>query len=142
MTDIRKHAVSPTSTLHLRDAEDMPMYADDASGQPDLNRPMMAVLYGPGSKEYKKAQVANSNRMIERLKKKGKTDISPEEQARETAEFLAACTQSLDNVEYAGLAGEALFLAVYGDAEIGFVAEQVNKHIGDWANFTKPSQAK
>lgn len=142
MTDIRKHAVTPTSTLHLCDAADQLMYAEDANGQPDLNRPMTAVLYGPGSKEYKKAQVANSNRMIERLKKKGKADVSAEDQARETAEFLAACTQSLNNVAYGELAGEALHLAVYGDAEIGFIAEQVNKHIGDWANFTKPSPTK
>lgn len=135
--DIRKFAVTPTSTLHLRDAADELMYADG-----DRSRPMQAVLYGPGSKQYKAAQAASSNRMVERMKKKGKADQSPAEQAQQTADFLTACTKSLDNVEFDKLTDEALFLAVYLAPEIGFVAEQINKHILDWANFTTPSLTK
>lgn len=139
MADIRKHAVTPTTTLHLRDASDELMYAEGDDGQPDLARPMQAVLYGPGSKPFKAAQAASSNRLMERMKKKGKADQSAAEQARQTADFLVACTKSLVNVEYDKLTDAALFDAVYMDAEIGFIAEQVNKHISDWANFTKPS---
>ena len=39
----------------------------------------------------------------------------------------------------AGLQGEALHLAVYADKTIGFIAEQVGAHLGNWANFTKGS---
>ena len=37
------------------------------------------------------------------------------------------------------LQGEALHLAVYADKTIGFIAEQVGAHLGNWANFTKGS---
>jgi hypothetical protein len=77
--------------------------------------------------------------MIDRLKKKGKTDQTADEKAQETAEFLADCTKSMENIEYDKLTGEALFKAVYSDRSIGFVADQVSKHLGDWANFTKDS---
>ena len=139
MSDIRKHAVTPTAILHLRDANDELMYADDADGNPDLTRPMRAVLYGPGSKPFKSAQTKSSNRMVERMKKKGKADLSPAEQARQNADFLVECTKSLENVEFDQLAGDALFDAVYMEPELGFIPEQINKHINDWANFTKPS---
>ncbi|OFA05191.1 hypothetical protein [Duganella phyllosphaerae] len=139
MTDIRKHAVEPTSILHLRNSADELLYADDAEGNPDKTRPMEAEIYGPGSKQFKKAQAASSNRMVERLKKKGKDTQSAEEKALADAEFLAACTKSLRNVSFDQLVGEALFMAVYTTPEIGFIPEQINKHIGDWSNFTKAS---
>jgi hypothetical protein len=37
------------------------------------------------------------------------------------------------------LTSAEMFKAVYLDTSIGFIAEQVNKAIGDWANFTKGS---
>jgi hypothetical protein len=142
MTDIRKFAVVATTVLHLRDANDQAMYVELDNGEPDLDRPMTVELYGPGSKPYKRAQAANTNRTIDRLKKKGKSDASADDQARETAEFLTACTKGFANVTLNGLQGEALAMAIYSDPEIGFIPEQVNKHIGDWANFTKPSPTK
>jgi hypothetical protein len=133
MSDIRKFAVEETGVLALRSAEDEPLIGDD-------NTPMSVTLYGPGSKTYAKAQAANQNRMIDKLKRKGKTEQTAEEKAREQAEFLAACTKEFSaNITYDALAGEALFKAVYADISIGFIAEQVGKHLGDWANFTKGS---
>ena len=38
-----------------------------------------------------------------------------------------------------GLTGRELFHAVYSDPSIGFIAEQVAKFSGDWANFSKGS---
>jgi hypothetical protein len=139
MSDIRKHAVEPTSRLHLRDAADAPLYADGEDGNPDPSKPMVAVLYGPGSKQYAKAVAARNNRLVDTLKKKGKTEKSAEEQARETADFLAACTHSLENVDYDGLEGEAKFRAVYSDTSIGFIPEQIGKHLGEWGNFKRAS---
>lgn len=139
MGDIRKHAVEPTTRLHLRNAADELLYADGDDGKPDLARPMVAVLYGPGSKQYAKAQSARSNRMVDKLKKKGKTDTSAEENQRESVEFLAACTAALENVELDQLTGDALHRAVYSDLTLGFIPEQVGKHLGDWGNFTKGS---
>lgn len=137
MTDIRKFAVEETGTIHLRDGNDELMYAEDAQGQPDKSKPMQIVVYGPGSKTFAKAQAGQNNKVMERLKRKGKTEQTAAERAAETAEFLAACTKSFENIEYDKLEGEALFKAVYADTSIGFIADQVNKHLGDWANFTK-----
>jgi hypothetical protein len=133
MTDIRKFAVEETSLLPLRDGADEPLLGEDKIQ-------MTVTLFGPGSKPYAKAQAAQQNRMIDKLKRKGKTEQSAEDKAREQAEFLAACTKEFSaNIEYDGLAGEALFKAIYADTTIGFIAEQVGKHLGDWANFTKGS---
>jgi len=131
MSDIRKFAVEATGQLHLRDANDELMHAD--------GKPMVVNLYGPGSKQYAKAQAAQQNRMIDKLKRKGKTEQSAESKAAEAAEFLSDCTASFENVDYDGLTGGELAKVIYSDVTIGFIADQVAKHLGDWSNFTKPS---
>lgn len=132
--DFKNLAVEDTSVLHLRDAGEALLYEGG-----DKAQPVTVTLYGPGSKTYAKATAARSNHIVERLRKKGKADQSPEETAQEQAEFLAACTHSMAHVELEGLEGEALFKAVYADPTLGFIAEQAGKHLGDWANFTKGS---
>ena len=132
--EIKKFAVEPTGRLHLRDASDELMYADDKK-----TKAIAVNLYGPGSKQYAKAQAAQQNRMIDKLKRKGKTEQSAEQKAIETSEFLSDCTASFENLEYDALTGDALAKAVYADQSIGFIADQVAKHIGDWSNFTKAS---
>jgi hypothetical protein len=131
--DIRKYSVDETGVLALRDSGDEPMLGEDGI-------PMTITLYGPGSKQYARSQAAQQNRMIDKLKRKGKTEQSAEEKVREQAEFLAGCTKEFSsNIEMDALQGEALFKAVYSEPDIGFIAEQVGKHLGDWANFKKPS---
>ena len=134
MSDIRKFAVEETSVIELRGPDDSTLVGEDG-------KPMTVTVYGPGSKTYAKANAARQNRMVDLLKRKGKTDRSADEQSKEQAEFLAACTKEFSaNIEYDGLdGGEALFRAVYSDASIGFIAEQVGKYLGEWGNFTKGS---
>jgi hypothetical protein len=137
--DIRKFAVNPTSRLHLRDANDELMYADGAK-----TLPIAVNLFGPGSKEYAKAKAAQNNRLINKMKTKGKTSQTPEEIAAESAEFLAACTESWENMQYGddpsnSPQGAALSVAVYSDRTLGFIADQVAGHLGGWSNFTKSS---
>lgn len=132
--DIRKFAVPPTARLHLRDASDELMFADDAKTQ------AIAVnLYGPASKQYAAAQAAQNNRMIDKLKRKGKAEQTPDQIASEKASFLSACTQSFEHLEYDALTGDALARAVYADQTLGFIADQVAKFVGDWSSFTPPS---
>jgi intracellular sulfur oxidation DsrE/DsrF family protein len=133
--EIKKLAVEETSTLHIRDSADELVYTEDGKA-------VEIVVYGPGSKSFAKAQAANSNRIMDKLKKKGKVDQTAQEKAEETAEFLASCTKEFINLEYDKLQGEALFKAVYSDTSLGFIAEQVNKHIMDWSNFSKPALTK
>lgn len=137
--DIRKFSVVPTSRLHLLDANDQPMYVQNEAGENDFSKPIAVNLYGPGSKPYAAAQAAKNNRMIDRLKRKGKSDLTAEQIAAEDAIFLTGCTGSWENMHYDALEGAALSKAVYEDRTIGFIAEQVGKHIGDWGNFSKAS---
>jgi hypothetical protein len=139
--DIRKHAVEPLSRLHLRNAADELLYADGPDGEPDKSKPVAVNLYGPGSKQYAKANAVNQNRMVEKLRRKGKVDESADEKAQQAAEYLALCTHSWENMEYgdSGLQGEALSKAVYADASIGFIGDQVAAHIKEWGNFLKVS---
>lgn len=132
MADIRKFAVEQTGRLHLRDASEELMHTPDGL-------PIAVNVYGPGSKQYARAAAAQQNRMVDKLKRKGKASNTAEQNAAETAEFLADCTASFENVSYGELTGRELAVAVYSDTEIGFIADQVAKHIGDWSNFTKPS---
>jgi len=131
--DLRKFAVEETGVLELRGANDEPLIGEDGKA-------MTITGFGPGSKTYARAQAANQNRLIDKLKRKGKTDQSAEERAREQAEFLAGCTKEFSsNIEYDGLKGEDLFKAVYSDASIGFIAEQFGKWLNDWSSFKKAS---
>lgn len=139
MSNLKKYKLQPTSALHLVDGNGDLMYADGPDGKPDKNRPMRAHLYGPGTKQYAAARSEQSNRNMDRLKKKGKTDLSPEESIKETATFLARCTESLENIEDGDLTGKELFMAVYSDIELCFIPTQIDRHIGDTANFTDAS---
>lgn len=131
--DIRKLAVAQTSKLHLRDANDELLFSE--------GNPVTVTLYSPGTKQYARARTDQSNRMMDKLKRKGKANQTAEQRAEESAQFLADCTESFENIKYDGLEGKALFKAVYMDNSIGFVVDQVDKHISDWSNFTKESQA-
>lgn len=142
MSNLKKFAVKQTAVLHFRDAAGELMYADGPDNKPDLTKPMRAVMYSPGSKEFSAAKAAEQNRSIDLLKAKGKSKRSPEEIARDRAATLAACTSAFENIEVVddegnALSGNALFKAVYADQEIGFIADQAAEMLGDWANFTK-----
>ena len=140
--DIRKLAVEPTSVLHLRDHLDNLLFdkkpdpANEGEMIDDEARPVRVTLHSPGSKAYSRAVAAQQNRMVDKMRKKGKADTTAEQKLEEQATFLAACTIGFENLEYEALTGEAKAKAVYSDPAIGFIAEQVGKHLGDWANFS------
>lgn len=132
MSSLTKYEMAETAVLHLRDAADNLMYADGADGKPDLTKPMQAHLFGPGSKQYAKAQNARQNHQVDLLKRKGKTKESAEDAANEQAEFLAACTQSFDNIEDAPI-------DVYRNQKLSFIREQIGVYLNETANFTQGS---
>ena len=130
--DIRQFSVKDTARLALLDASGKPMKNKEGAE-------LAVNLYGPSSKQFAKARNVQNNRVVEKLKVKGSADQTIEQDVSEVAEFLAACTESFENLEYDTLKGDALAKAVYSDAGIGFIPEQVNKFIGVWANFLPPS---
>lgn len=134
MKDIKQFAVQPTGRLHLRDANDNLMFADE-----EEKMPVVVVLYGPGSKEYARAVADQANRMLDNFKRKGKAEGTAEQRIEEKAQYLAACTKGFENMKYDDLEGHALAMAVYSDTKIGFIADQVAAHLGEWGNFSTAS---
>lgn len=132
--DIRKFSVSPTARLVLRDASDEVMLTDDG-------KEIAVNLFGPGSKQYAKAQAEQQARLVKRMSTKGKGELSVEEKAAESAEFLSACTESWEHLQYGELYGAALSTAVYADRSVGFISDQVARFINNWANFKPVSTA-
>ncbi len=135
MFDISTQAVAESSDLMLNDAEDAPLLGAD-------KKQLSITLYGPGSEPFEKAAAKRQNRLLERLKRKGKTDMSAEEQRSEQAEFLASITESFNGFDYppAGDAkGKDLFRALYMDRKLGFITDQVQRFVGDWGNFSGKS---
>lgn len=132
--DISKLAASETTDVQLRDpGTDELLFNGD--------KPVSVTVYGPGSKPYAKARNAAENRAIDKFKRKGKTDQTPDEKLTNTVEFLSACTVSLNNFDYKGATDAAAVKAMYGDRSIGWINDQVDKAMGDWANFTKSSES-
>lgn len=131
--DIKKFAVAETGVIELRDAGDEPMMGED-------KKPITITVYGPGSKQFAKAKAAQTNRMMDIIKRKGKTDQSVEDQRRDQSEFLTACTKEVSpNLSVEGLTGEAMIKALYSDPLVGFIPEQVGRFLQDWSSFKKPS---
>lgn len=138
--NIKAKAVSDTAPLHLKDAESNLLYADGPIGvdQKPTKLPVQVILYGPGSSEHSNAMAKRQAAMMERLRK-GKKQPSGDESRQETATFLTALTERFENLDYDGLTGRDLALAVYGDRSIGYIADQVAEFVGDWENFTRSS---
>lgn len=135
-----RYALEPAATLHLRDGNEELMYADGTDGKPDKTKPMLWKLFGPGSTQHASAKAVASARAMDRFKKKGKTDASPEEQAGDLTKFILSCTDSTENIDYDGnLKDHEMRKALLNDPEFSYIPAQIDKYLGDTANFTKAS---
>ncbi|MEG2468987.1 MAG: hypothetical protein RSB86_16555 [Comamonas sp.] len=141
MFELQTAEAQETSVLHLKDVQGELMHAKDAAGQ---ELPVTVVVYGPGSDQYQKAQLRAQRRAMQMFKKKGAKAAdsrTAEERRSDDADLLADITVSFGNLTYKGLEGRALALAIYQNPKLGFIADQVNSHAGDWANFTSAAQS-
>lgn len=137
MFDISTKKVAETATLDLLDADESPLLGE---GKVQCS----VTVFGPGSAEYAKAEAKKNNKVMDRLKRKGKADATPEEQRAQQADFLADITASFNGFTYtspdgATLEGRSLYRAAYMDRGIGFIADQVQAFVGDWGNFSGKS---
>lgn len=135
--DLAQAMANDTAVLHLKSAQGEPLTIKDAAGE---DQPVAVTLYGPGSKQYQQAQLVAQRRVMVLLKK-GKNDRrTPDERRQDVAELLADLTAGFSNLEYMGLQGRELALAVYSEAKLGYIADQANVFANDWANFTNGGQ--
>lgn len=95
--------------------------------------PVKITLYGAGSKEYVAAKYKfdNANTALMRAMLSNKqVKNAAEETAKNTAEFLAACTANIDNFPIDGGA-----LAIYSNPKLKYITDQVDKFLGESENF-------
>jgi len=135
MFDVSTVQVADTTEItinHPRTGE--PFMVDTAEGK----KPMTVVVHGPGSKAFKAAQ-AVSQKTYSATFHRGKSRETPEQQEARNATFLSACTIEFRNFSYKGMAANdrETFRALYLDPAMGWLTEQVNAEMGDWANFTQ-----
>jgi hypothetical protein len=140
-----KIAVKDTFVHHVKDASGAPMYEPGPDGKPEETKPVEITVYGPGSKQYRKAKAEQQNRLVALVQKRGRqAKTTAESQMREGAEFLADVTHSIryleeDDAEGNPLTGRDLALAIYSNPALGFIADQVNEEVHRWENFSQAS---
>lgn len=126
--------------LAAQDTFDIPVL-NPATGEPLLGEGGVAcsvTAYGPGTKPFAAARSRASNRAMKRLRARGKTDTTPEEDIAATAEFLKDITVSFNAFTYGeGEQGPDMFRACYMNTAMGWLTDQVNSGAGDWSNFTQ-----
>lgn len=126
--DIRTQALNASGRLHLKDKNGELLF--------DENGKDVAVnVHSPGTKQYAKAEAAKNNRMIDIMKKKGKTDQSADSKNEDDALFLADVTIDFENLEYEELQGRHLAMAVYQDYSLRHIRAQINEYLTDYSNF-------
>lgn len=134
--DIRTLAISKTGEVPVRNAQGEKQY--DADG-----KLLTITVHSPGTKAFNAAQHArqlrNSDRMVNKMQGKADGKQTAEDATEERAEFLTAITISFNNFGIDGQTGRAMFASVYGDLELGHIADDVEKFVGDRANFIRPS---
>ncbi len=132
---ILKYAVEETKTITINDANNVPMVGDDGHD-------VVFEIYGPGSKQYAKAQSKKTARIMNLAKQQAKIQGNPELDAIEDANFFADIVKtSPSNIgdDFPGLSGRQLLIALFTTRSLGFICEQINREISAWSNFIKPS---
>ncbi len=129
MFDITTQQVADTVPIHVKAADGTRLYHD--------NKPVLIIVYGPGSDVFDEVTERQVARAIKRREENdGKIDLGTKDERRaELAQDLADLTVRFDNLAYppAGAAeGKELFRALYSDQKLGFIAQQVAKETGDW----------
>lgn len=137
MLDIRQRAAVTVLTFDLLGPDDAPLI-DPATG-----KPCTATIHGPGSRKYIAAQAQRQAVLMAKIQKGKAPTLTADETLRQTADFLTAITESIE-LDYTSddgnpLQGRDKLMAIYGDPALGYIAEQVQKKAGDWANFSKGS---
>lgn len=127
--DVSAIKAADTAAIHIKNAAGEPLY--------DGDKPVRIIVYGPGSRQFAAVETRQSNRAVKRMNDNdGKiVALAAEERLAETAEDLADITVRFENLSSGDKEGSALFQAVYGDAQLGFITRQVTKFLNDWGNF-------
>lgn len=138
--EARENTAEPSFDLSAFEAADVGVLeVQTPAGGPLLHqgRPVRIHLYGPGSAEYTRAQAradaAAQARTFAAIRGKAAKNAT-EEQREDAINKLVACTQRVENFPIPGGAD-----ALYRNARLGYITNQVGRFLEDWGNFLPPS---
>lgn len=129
MFTLESLTLKDTVELQLRHpVTDELLFADEAK-----TKPVLVVLYGSSSKQYRNAITAMQNRSL----KRGKKVVSAEVMREEGIELLVACSEKTVNLSYKGkpVDNDDAFREIYSDPAYSWLKDQVDTGLGDVANF-------
>jgi len=128
--DILTQQIDDTTILHLKGADGLPLY----SGADRL--PVRVRLHSPGSEAYAQIETKQTQRFLKRMDDNDgkRTAMTAEERLSQTADDLADLTVEFENLTLGDKTGRDLAVGVYGNRKLGFIANQVTKHLADWGN--------
>lgn len=127
--NIKTKQLSDTTILNLVDpGTGLMMFADDAETQP-----LQIEVYGKSSKAYRNWQASASRKALAR----GKKQVTPEEAAENTADFLVAVSKQAMNFDIDGVAidSPAMFKLLYSDPSLYWIGDQVAEKLGETEAF-------
>lgn len=133
MFDISTLALKADHELHLKHPlTDAKLYADD-----DETKPVVIMLYGSASKQYRKHVMDMQTRQLRRQAKKEKP--SAEVYSEESTELLVACSAGSKNLSNDGkpVSTAEDFRKLYSDPSLSWIRQQVDEAIADVGNFLK-----
>jgi hypothetical protein len=134
--DVSTVQVSDTTEITINHPSNGEPFMVDVDGEAS-KKPMIVVVHGPGSKVFKAAQ-AVSQKAYNATFTRGKSRETSEQTAARSAAFLSACTLEFKHFNYKGKPNDReTFRELYLDEKAGWITEQVNEQMGDWANFTQ-----
>ena len=127
---LKKLAIAAIATMLVRDAA--------GAVVEDENGAWSITFHSPGTKTYQKAFHAYQEKKsggLSAIISGNKDKKDPAQDTLDLADFLAAVTVSFNNFDYEGKVGHAAYRAAYADIEIGHVADDANKFLGNRGNF-------
>lgn len=133
MFDITSMALAPDYELHLKH----PVTGEKLYADKDEKDPVVVMLYGSASKQYRNAVTAMQTRQMRRDQKKEKANA--EIINEEGVELLVACSAGSKNLSIEGKAVTSAedFRKLYSDPKLSWVRAQVDAAIADVGNFLK-----
>lgn len=130
-------AFKETTEIQLKHPiTDEPLYCLDKDGKPDINKPMLAVIYGKHTSAYKNAY----NRLMKSFQKAGKKQLDAQETEKRAMDLLVSCIEGFKNLDIETENGKlkaADIESVLTDAF--WIKDQIDRAIVDLENFTRTS---
>lgn len=122
------------------EVSDIPIKNMDGSPMLDeLNNPVTATMFSPGSKIWQVANATKRRKTMKKVRENGGKLEAVADDTEETVDFLCAVTKRFNGLEIPGEADQVR--AIYSNALLGYVRDQMDAAASNWENFTKASQS-